>query len=665
MKYKIYKNNSQQYYGYTYAVLVMNEKENPIVYFYKSQDKTNEVLKPWTYSVIIDDNFKPDNINEALRKVVGYSNSDYKEIKGTLEDYSLYIPERYKEKELEVIEQKNSELSDETVNKIKKIKFSYPIVILNDDVETLSNTKWKNYQYFCTKCNKKYVIKDSNRINCCPNCDNKTNDTIVMKDFKKFREQQYNKKYYYGETFSGTNSAVKVRFYLLSKHPENEDGIIIYKISREVVAEKSKIFYNYNIEYSIEHIVGKKMIAYKHLKRSKKECDPFEALNLTTKNINNPPEILYDDADNFLEFAEKNEKFLRMSGFQSVLKYSSINLNLESFFIVFIGIMNKYPIMEQIVKMGHAKLFFKLYISMLESLNKDEITRNINNISQIVNTETTKGKNALRFPSYIGDYLIKKDAKLEEYYYWRDIYEITNLSKEQFENLLDSFNFAWINSQAGLQDICNILKFNYPIDKLFNYIMKQSKQANCKIPDIIQYLTDYLNMCDILQVEADKYPHDLIKIHNDMLVHFKNKQRADYDKKLSIIGNECEKYIVPDEQELDNIGIPKLFETMCVVFPKCERDFIDEGNQQHNCVGSYPNRVRNGNCVVFFIRYKENSNKSFITAECTRTGLGQCFYSNNRPVYDDNLNKFATYIAKKIKAGVKSGKIHALENVDN
>ena len=123
-----------------------------------------------------------------------------------------------------------------------------------------------------------------------------------------------------------------------------------------------------------------------------------------------------------------------------------------------LGIVNKYPIMEQIIKMGHARLFFNIYQNMLQCLNKDEINRNVEKVSQIVDNEATKGKDALRFPTYIGDYLIKKNASLEEYFYWRDLYEITKITKEQFENFTESFNFAWVNSQAGVEDISNILK---------------------------------------------------------------------------------------------------------------------------------------------------------------------------------------------------------------
>ena len=134
-----------------------------------------------------------------------------------------------------------------------------------------------------------------------------------------------------------------------------------------------------------------------------------------------------------------------------------------------------------------------LYEDMRESLNRDEINNHVDKISQLVNNEASKGKDALRFPMYIGDYLIKKGADLEEYYYWRDIYEITNISKEQFENLTDSINYAYINTQSSISNIGNILKFDYSVEKLLNYIVKTSIKTNYTIGTTVQYLIDYLN----------------------------------------------------------------------------------------------------------------------------------------------------------------------------
>lgn len=656
---------------YTYHTIGYEDNiDAAIVYNYHSSSKKEnlDIIKPISFSTIKGHTLK--DYEESCTNM--YGKPTFQQLPNTPEDYKLYIPKEYKCKELKVITNKDNNITNEMFEKIKKVQKNSALIAIDEDlskrffIDKYSQSDIN--KYFCTKC-KKTFFKENKSLsryssNSCPICEAKFSysSNLVLKDFKSFRQKEYTTNSY-SVTFNGISSSSKERFYFMAKHPEDENGLIIYKICHEILAEKETISENYIIEYSIEHIVGTKMKCFKHLKKSKKECDPFEALNINTKNIQSPPAMLYENADTFLEFATQNEKFLRMSGFQAVLKYSPMKVSLEGFFIVFIGILNKYPIMEQIVKMGHAKLYFNLYRSMLQSLNKDEISAAVERISELTDNDAKTGKSALRFPVYIGDYLIKKDASLEEYYYWRDLYEITKLTKEQFENLIDSFNYAWINSQVGVSDIGNILKFDYQVDKLFNYIVKQSKKNKLTIKDTITYLTDYLNMCDMLQVEPDKYSQNIKKIHDDMLVHYRDRKQQEYNAKLTLIGTQCEKYVIPDELELKSIGIPKLFETMTVVFPKNENDFINEGNQQHNCVGSYPNKVRNGYCIIFFIRYKNNPTKSFITAECTKSGLGQCFYSNNRRVTDKDLVNFAKYIANKINTGCRSGKISGLQNI--
>lgn len=670
MVYKVFLNTSKRAYNpYKYCVLAIYKNNINIAYKYNEiKDKIPKTkIQPTSYC------FTSAKDAEHL-KTINYGYEDWQELSGLPSDYNLEIPEHYKHNDVEFKMEIDSLITDEMfdqIKKAKKIKISEPFVIVGENFEDrflLSSGTARGEEYICPKCHKIFLL-NKNRYQSsytCPFCGNTSyNGPLVMKDFKDFRKNNYGAERYYNEMcFSGYNTNQKNSFYYVKNHSDDENGIIIYKICQEIIANKNTITTRFSVEYSIEHIIGKKMIAYKHLKRAKKECDPFEVLGINTKNINRTPCVIYDGCDKFFDFINKNEKFLRMSGFQTVLKYSPMQLNLEPFFFVFIGIVNKYPIMEQIVKMGHAKLFFNLYKEMLNSLNKEELNKKINDLSQLVDIEATKGKDALRFPNYIGDYLIKKDANLDEYYYWRDLYEITKMTKEQFEKLIDSFTYSLIISQVGISDIGNILKYGYSVEKLFNYIIKQANTNNHNVQDIIYYLSDYLLMCDFTGIKPDKYPKDLKKVHDDMLVYYEKQKKAEDDKKLALIANECESYVIPNEEELNKIGIPKLFENMTVVFPKSESDFIDEGNQQHNCVGSYPYRVKNGNCVIFFIRYKDSPDKSFITAECTTRGLGQCYYSNNRSVKDENLMNFARYIVKKILAGISSGQINALGKVN-
>lgn len=671
-------------------------KPRYIIYVLKeNKGKVSELYQYSEFSTSLEDYIKKETFQKPvslcflttstekglldfLKKMYHSYDCNIEILNKTPDELNLIVPDINFDEEISFEQEVSPYITEDIFSKIKKIDFEEPIVVVGQNVSNIENKVFKpdyfknnnysvnenfSFTYYCTKCKKKFTKDASSYAHSfyCPHCKNTVynRDLIILKELKDKLKNNFNSRYSY-YAMSSVSLSKKSRFVIMGS---TENGIYIYRIMREIVAEKGKVKERFVLEYSIEHNIGGICCSQKHLKKSVKKCDAFEALNINSKNITIPPQIIYADAEDFTDFATQNEKFLKMSGFQSVLKYSSRTLNLEAFFFVYIGLLQKYPILEQLIKMGHANLFFSLYDAMISSTNKEGIQNIVNNLNEIVDREATKGKEGLRFPAYIGDYLIKKNASIDEYFYWRDMYEISKLTKEQFENFIDSFNFAWINSQVGLADIGNILKYGYSAEKLFSYIMKQHRTKKFDIYSIIKDLTDYLNMCDIAEVEPDKFPQDVRKQHDDMCVFFERREKKIYDKLLRNIGEECEKYVIPKEDELNRIGIPKLFNTLTVVFPKSESDFIEEGNQQHNCVGSYPRIVREGNSVVFFIRNKDNINKSFITAECTSHGLGQCFYSNNRPVYDDDLKKFASYICKKILAGCSSKKIKALTNL--
>lgn len=56
------------------------------------------------------------------------------------------------------------------------------------------------------------------------------------------------------------------------------------------------------------------------------------------------------------------------------------------------------------------------------------------------------------------------------------------------------------------------------------------------------------------------------------------------------------------------------YENYCFIVPTTLKELIDEGEQQHNCVGSYYNNfMSEGNGFIYFIRKKNEPEKSYIT----------------------------------------------------
>lgn len=100
--------------------------------------------------------------------------------------------------------------------------------------------------------------------------------------------------------------------------------------------------------------------------------------------------------------------------------------------------------------------------------------------------------------------------------------------------------------------------------------------------------------------------------------------------------------------ELDNKKIKSVadkhrtaltFETddYVVVIPETANEIIDEGKNQHNCVGGYVRDVLKDYCTIVFVRQKHNPDKSYITVEINSNGRIVQYLReyNHRPCGDD------------------------------
>ena len=68
-----------------------------------------------------------------------------------------------------------------------------------------------------------------------------------------------------------------------------------------------------------------------------------------------------------------------------------------------------------------------------------------------------------------------------------------------------------------------------------------------------------------------------------------------------------------------------------IVIPTCGQDIVDEGSRMHHCVGSYVDRVINGNTYICFVRRKDTPNECYITCQVKTDGkIGQYFLAYDR-----------------------------------
>lgn len=87
------------------------------------------------------------------------------------------------------------------------------------------------------------------------------------------------------------------------------------------------------------------------------------------------------------------------------------------------------------------------------------------------------------------------------------------------------------------------------------------------------------------------------------------------DKNYKLLKNKEQQELIQKNQnkikELENLA----YEDYCFIVPTTPKELIDEGEQQHNCVGSayYKSSMSEGASFIYFIRKKNEPKKSYIT----------------------------------------------------
>ena len=484
-----------------------------------------------------------------------------------------------------------------------------------------------------------------------------------------------------------TNNTITI----FDKHPDYEDGIIAYVIKHRITIDTKAwtIVHTVSCTNRIEHVPGEVTRVVKFSRKQEVETTAFEALNLNTKNICYSGNTIWKSGENteWNAFLWNNLKYFEKSGFLTLLKnantshggilYNEDASRMVSTYITYLTLILTYPVFELLVKSGYTKLFFDAFEELKMKGNKQEMDNYIKKFDELVDNNATKGKMVLRFPNYIGEYLRTKSAPLSEYFAWRDLYELEDISNGLFAKIIGSPQFAIFNFESNINMIANVLKYGYTTEKLINFVVKEflkGKKASFNTyhgrykESVSGYLTtlkDYLHMCDMMGITPDLYPQDLAKVHDDLVKLYRSKENELTNKTFAEIAKQATEYVVPTQEQIDDpdTRVSNLWKDYIVKFPDSQEELIEEGNMQHNCVGSYNRRILNGDCIIFFIRKKSDPEMSFITAECTTNGLGQCMFQNNRPVTEENLYKFASSIANKLITGVRSGKISALSKI--
>lgn len=170
---------------------------------------------------------------------------------------------------------------------------------------------------------------------------------------------------------------------------------------------------------------------------------------------------------------------------------------------------------------------------------------------------------------------------------------------------------------------------NFELSSLIDYLFCEcTRQGYANDPGGFWSLwADYMDQQIKLFGEVnDKYPETLASSEKITAYRVALNQRKIDQEKFDAIAHQLAKY--------EYVG-----QKYRIVAPRSSDDLVEEGRQMSHCVGTYADRVANGDCKIFFMRENKNPDKSLVTIEIRNDGsLGQVRARFNRKPYDEHMS---------------------------
>lgn len=196
-----------------------------------------------------------------------------------------------------------------------------------------------------------------------------------------------------------------------------------------------------------------------------------------------------------------------------------------------------------------------------------------------------------------------------------------NLTEKMYENehFLISYEYSYIKPEREemIKKLFDAKYNNY--NALINFFVFQPKiQGFITFHNFLTEYLDYLHLQMLYYEEIrDKYPQNILSDNQRISTKY-NEMKEIIDKKRFAKASEKQK-----EYE-GSIG------EYIFISPKIPGDMVDEARQQNNCLKSYIQSFLNEKTNIFFLRRKEEPEKSLITIEVCDGKLMQAYLAYNK-----------------------------------
>ena len=489
-----------------------------------------------------------------------------------------------------------------------QLKYDNDFKNIIDDLNIITdieNIPFKILDYL-NSINNELVINDINTNKLyCPICFKKLNKNICLHCNKLFKYYKI-EKYKMNLNVSNIKECRhRINYYIFDT---KEDYLVLYIINNTIGFDNPNSFMlkKFN-KYSIEKIYQVKkdglfdinLNKYIYFNEYKKIIDYFQSDSETEYDFD-------DDIFNTFEtFREKS--FLYLENLEDLKKYDfykySYIWTLKDYFNT--GLVNLKLL-----------TYLPIYIKEFEYLVKMKLY----NLAVDADSITYKGNfnDTFGIDKKYYKFMQKIDISLLELYSLR-LYPTTN------KKILD-FVCDYNGPLSFLKDYADILKIKEYMDnqKLdYNYLYEYA---------------DYISASKELNMDLkDKnilFPKNLIESHNKLIKELEISKDPEIDERIKKLSIKLEKN--------------KYIDDKYIIFPANSIDsLIDESSQMANCVKTYCKPYSENKCQIYFMRYKDNVNKSLVTIEVKNKKIVQAKMKYNEEITEE-IRKIISEWEKRI-----------------
>lgn len=277
--------------------------------------------------------------------------------------------------------------------------------------------------------------------------------------------------------------------------------------------------------------------------------------------------------------------------------------------IPFLAAYLKQPRLEHLIKVG----FFKLAAYTVYGDHKSPLDQTQNRTHRILQVQAGD-------VDFLRGLDVDFDAlRMYQEYCWENLKERQRL-------------FAWQLEHGVKQDVLETLDY-MTVHKMLKYLDAQylllkDRQTPAHtlrykaMQNVVSEYRDYLDMCRGQDYDMRSsfvlYPEDLQKSHDKVARHIKAKSnkkiRQDFEAAYARVG---------DSLDFEYKG-------MKIIRPNTPDEIIHEGNALHHCVGSYVGRIAERECLILFLRRREDEAKPYYTIELRHRRIVQVRGQGNR-----------------------------------